>query len=397
MLITAVTFLTLSLLGLLAWILVLVRARRMVRSQPTIRAGLDHAPASMPRVSVVVPAHDEARVIDRCATSLRDQHYPDLEMIFVLDRCTDETLDILRPHADADDRVTIIENETCPDGWAGKCNAARVGAEAASGTYLLFTDADTIFEPDLVRAAVGLAETRGVALLSLLSTLTTDHAFERIAQPVATMTLVRMFPIDRIHRPDRPSRPFANGQFMLFRRDVYDAIGGHGAVSDDLLEDIAFARLVHANGGTCGAFIADGMLVCSMYSSYAAFREGWKRIFIEACKRKPGRLRKNGWRSILIGIAWPVFQLGATAVGAGLLASLPVLGGALLAVVGVGLAIQVWTLGYAYGLGGTPRTAIFWFPIGSVMVGRILLEAAADLEARRPIQWGGRAYVLEPR
>ena len=84
-------------------------------------------------------------------------------------------------------------------------------------------------------------------------------------------------------------RHFANGQFMLFRRDVYDAIGGHEAVKGELLEDIALARVVgmrrHDYAGGC--LMADGMLFCRMYRSWEAFRRGWRRIYTEAAKRKP--------------------------------------------------------------------------------------------------------------
>ncbi|NDC52379.1 MAG: glycosyltransferase [Actinobacteria bacterium] len=79
-------------------------------------------------------------------------------MIFVLDRCTDGTLAELR--AIDDPRLVIIENGSCPEDWAGKCNAARIGAARARGELLLFTDADTWFDPRLVRATVALLRGR---------------------------------------------------------------------------------------------------------------------------------------------------------------------------------------------------------------------------------------------
>ena len=165
------------------------------------------------------------------------------EVVLVLDRCTDGTLEIARRHAEADPRITIVENDSCPEGWAGKCHAAAVGARRATGAYLLFTDADTVFDPDLVRASVALAHARDLGLLSLLSTLTFTRRDEQIVQPVASMILVGLYPIDRVNRDDTP-RPFANGQFMLFRRSTYDRLGGHAAVRDSVLEDLAFASAV---------------------------------------------------------------------------------------------------------------------------------------------------------
>ena len=396
-LIIACLLLTFAATGLLFWGAVAVRVFRLRRNPPTVRNGLDlPVPDPAPRVSLVIPAHNEEDVIDECVRSLRATHYDDLEIIFVLDRCTDRTLAILTAHADADDRIRLLENDACPDDWAGKCHAAHLGARIATGDYLIFTDADTAFDPDLIRATVALAEDRGVDLVSLLSTLRCTLPFERTAQPVASMRLVAMYPINRVDRgPDR-SRPFANGQFMLFRRRAYESIGGHTAVRDDLLEDIAFARRIdHANRRGL-VLLADGMLRCAMYDSAEAFREGWKRIFIEACKRKPSRLRKQGLRAVTVGIGIPVAQLAA------LIAGLAGIGPSPWPAALVGCAIstvlvQAWALTSIYRMGGTPARYALYFPAGSWTVARILFAGARDLEARRPIRWAGREYILEPR
>jgi chlorobactene glucosyltransferase len=397
----ASVFVLASATGLVFWIAVKARVGRTVRARPTVRRGLD-APlpsGETPTVSVVVPVHNEQRVIDQCARSLRNQQYETLEIIFVLDRCTDDSAEMLQRHAAEDARVKLIHNDSCPEDWAGKCHAARLGAEGATGEYLLFTDADTSFDRELIRAAVTLARRDDIALLSLLSTLTFRHAWERSAQPVATMALIRLYPIERVNRRDpSTARPFANGQFMLFRRDDYERIGGHAAVKDDLLEDIAFARRLNDAGGRCGVYLADGMLLCSMYESLGAFRTGWKRIFIEACKRKPRRLRKNALRLVLNGIVLPANQVAAIIAGGFLLADgwMPLGSGAILLAL-AGALVQGTTLRQIYTLGGAPARSAWRYPLGAWIVARILLAAAWDLEHRRPIPWAGREYVLEPR
>ena len=284
-----------------------------------------------------------------------------------------------------------------PTAGPGKCNAARLGADRATGQWILFTDADTWFDPELVRASVAVAEERGAGLLSILSSLTYGMRFEQLAQPVASFVLVQMYPLERVDHPTR-ARPFANGQFLLFRQSVYSRIGGHAAVKDDLLEDIAFARLVHSHDERCGLVLADGMLVCSMYDSIAAFREGWKRIFIEACKRKPRRLRRLGWRVLALGIGLPLIQVVAMVVGLTLLFRGDVLLGTCLSLVSfAGLVVMMIAVAMIYGISGCPRRMAWLFPSGSWVVGRLLLSGAEDLERRRPVKWGGREYVLEPR
>ena len=164
---------------LIFWLGFFVRLLRMTKDKPTIREGLSLAIDDSKPVSIIVPAHNEERVIDKCAEALRSQSYKNIQIIFVLDRCSDKSLDILQKHAIEDDRVTIVENDSCPDDWAGKCNAARLGSESSTGDWLLFTDADTKVDKDLVRCAIASATKRGASLLSLLSSLTTENFFEK--------------------------------------------------------------------------------------------------------------------------------------------------------------------------------------------------------------------------
>ncbi len=384
--------------GAFYWGVLLVRLSIMFVGAKSARDGLGMPlPDGSPLVSVIVPVHNEAQFIDRCARGLREQDYENLQLVFVLDRCTDRTAELLAPHAAADPRVVVVENESCPEDWSGKCHAAHGGAEHATGEWLLFTDADTAFEPRLARASIALAHAEDLALLSLLSTLTYDHSFEQIAQLAASIHLSILYPIHRVDRSRRP-RPFANGQFLLFKRAWYERIGGHAALKDHLLEDIAAARMVDAQGGDTVVAFADGMLSCSMYESLAAFESGWKRIFIEACNRKPGRLRKWGWRTLAGGVLVPVVQV-ATLAGAAVAAMLgdPTLAAGMVLAVAVGVALQVTVLLRVARRTRAPFRTVLLYPLGSLVVGRVMLSAARDLQRGEPIVWGGKRYVLDPR
>lgn len=373
---------------------VAVRIVTVLSRAPQVRDGLSEAAPGegWPLVSIVVPAHNEERVIATCAACLLASDYPDFEVMFVLDRCSDRTLDLLRPFAERDRRLRIIENTACPPDWAGKCNAARVGAEHARGGYLLFTDADVRFDPALVRAAVGLMRRDRLGLLSLLPRVVSVAWYERITQPVAAFALMQMYPIDKINR-DQRRRPFANGQFLLFDRAVYEQIGGHAATKSDLLEDIAFARLVDASGARIALAMATDMLEVHMYASFAALKAGWKRIFIEASRRRVKRLRRKALLMLLLGVGTPLAQVGALAAGA---AS----GGGVLvwAAVAVawGIAAQATALAVVYRTCRVPVRDIALSPIGAAVVAYLLWQGARDLAERRPVRWGGREYRLMP-
>jgi len=391
-----------ALAGALTWVMILARVARGVGRMTWVRSGLEGEPDT-DRVAVIVPAHNEERVIEQCAARMREQDHPALRVCFVLDRCTDRTAALLRPHVEADPRLEMMEVGECPPEWAGKCHAAWAGARRVlddpqgGPEWLIFTDADTRFDSRLIRAAIRCAKVEESALLSLLPQLTIDHAFERLVQPVASMTLLRMYPIDRVDHEESP-RPFANGQFMLFRREAYASIGGHEAVRDDLLEDLAFARRMGESGRRVSLLGAGEMLTVSMYDRFDAFLNGWRRIFIEACHRKPWRLRKNALRTLFVGVVQPVLQV--TLLCWSLLSLWQ--GFTWWGLLAVALVLAAWlvhgvTLWWIYQLQGTARRWIFAYPLGCLVVAKVMLDGARDLVHRRPVRWGGRDYVLEPR
>lgn len=377
----------------------LIRIRRALTSVPLAFKGVAMARKmdALPSVCVIVPAHNEARVIERVAQSLLKVNYPDWRAVFALDRCTDDTRAIIERVTQGDARIEILEIESCPDDWAGKTNALRTAVEqsahAKGAERLLFLDADTEIHPDCIHAAVGLMHTRNLDLVSFLSTLSREHWFERIVQPMAVLELLREHPLDRVNRKERPSS-FANGQFLLFNHERYVALGGHERVKDDLLEDIAFARALKADDGRWGVFIAGEMLRCRMYGDWQAFRRGWKRIFIESTHKRPKRLRRYARQMRVVYSALPVLSVVAIAVGCVAVATTGAAAGWMACILGA-FAVALWFAAnviVSLSQGATFFSALV-SPVGAWLLGGILREAAEDLEQNRGVSWGGRVYT----
>lgn len=398
------TFSALSVAGAAYWAIVAWRVRRDGKNRPSLTEGLTGDLDHWPAVTVIIPAHNEERHAPDLLRSLLAQEYAgSIDVIFVLDRCTDGTHAALehvcteRPTHNGRISVQLVDNQHCPPDWAGKCNAAHQGAQRAKGEVLLFTDADTTFEPGVIRASVKLLHDRQLALLSVLSTVSVRHLFEAVVQPVAALQLMKIYPIGRVNDERRPM-PFANGQFMMFRREAYDQVGGHGAVKDALLEDLAFARqVVRVWKRKAGLFMSSGLVHVQMYETYPQFREGWRRIFIEAYHRNPRRLRRSGLECMLLGTGVAIASLGS--IGAGCFAWS--LGDHPLAAAGfacgaLAFVVQQLTLRRIFELVGVPRVAALGYPYASLAVARIQWRGAKDLRRGAPVQWGGRSYVLEP-
>ncbi len=407
---------------LVYWTMALWFIRLANRSMPRIRAGLD-APqpqGGWPTVSIIVPAHNEEAFIDHVLTMLRGCRYPALEIIIAADRCTDRTAEIVRRHIDetapaakapallaakapalpsrgGECTIKLIEINECPEGWSGKCHASWRGAQEARGAWLLFADADTTFHPDLIRAAVGLAHQHRLDFLSLLGSLSSARPFERTAQPVAAMSLMKMYPIHRANRNDRPGRrPFANGQFMLFRREVYEAVGTHEKIRNAILEDLRFARRLDFLGHRMGLVLADEMFKVRMYESMEEFDRGWRRIFIEAANRNIPRLLSHVWRLRFLA-AGPVAQVAALALGAAIVNRDAPLGWSLIVLAWASLLVEVAALRRAYAMQGLPWSALWRFPLGCMQTARVFRHAAADLRHERGIEWAAMRYHVREK
>lgn len=246
-------------------------------------------------VSVIVPARNEEAALGPCLRSLAEQsleldtpaphplpkdgkergthgssHPSEYEIIVVDDHSHDRTREIAGSFP-----VTVIDAEPLPEGWSGKCNACWTGAKAAKGKWLLFTDADTQHQPDSIEQALAEAQETRAALLSY-SPHQEVHGFaERALMPLVFAELARTYKPKQVSDPSSPAAA-ANGQYLLVRRDAYDAVGGHATVATAILEDVELARLVKQAGYRLQFRMSDAVRT-RMYRTFAQMWEGWTK------------------------------------------------------------------------------------------------------------------------
>lgn len=382
---------------ILWWGVIWIRVEHSMRAIPTLRLGQKLAMAHPPtgNVCVVVPAHNESRVIAGLLRSLRGETYPQMRVVLALDRCTDDTASLARAQIAGDRRFEIIEIGACPSDWTGKVHALHAAVTrsraVADAEYLLFADADTFFSPGCIASSLALMRHRKLDLLSLLSTLTHETWFERVVQTAAAFELIRQYPLT-LANALKNRRAFANGQFMLFSRNAYEGVGGHEAVKNALLEDIALARRIEATKRNAGLFLAAGLFHCRMYANWLQFRRGWKRIYIEAADRKVRRLSLSAWRIRWLGTIFPAWMLLAGFFGALIITRDAQMGWALLALWLAALVLWLGALARICAVSRAPAWTAPLHIIGAWLTANLLGEAASDLRSRKPTRWGGREY-----
>jgi len=231
------------------------------------------APApAYPQVSIIIPARNEEASLGTCLESLVAQTGVDFEIIVVNDHSTDRTREI----AASFPAVCVIDAAELPENWTGKNNAVATGARAARGIWLLFTDADTVHLPGSLARALAEAHEHNVDMLSYSPEQIAVTFWEMAVLPVVFAELARQYPPSKVSDPNSPEAA-ANGQYILVKREAYDAVGGHSAVASSILEDVALARAFKASGRKIRFRYAADAVRTRMYRNFRQLREGWTK------------------------------------------------------------------------------------------------------------------------
>ena len=222
------------------------------------------------KVSVLIPARNEELNITNCISSVLNQTYIDLEVIVLNDNSTDKTPELLKSFDDT--RLRILEGLPLELGWVGKNFACHQLQKSATGSYLLFIDADTELHKSCVASAVKFAETNATDLLSVMPRELSDSFWEKLVIPMLYFAVTVFLPFPMIERSAKKQYAMGNGQFMFFKREFYDKIGGHESLKSKIVEDVWLARRVKEFKGKLIFADANSLIKCRMYRN---FREVW--------------------------------------------------------------------------------------------------------------------------
>lgn len=347
------------------------------------------APPGSPLVSVIIPARNERRNIERCVRSVLATTYPSLEVIVVDDRSDDGTGDIARAIARGDDRLRVVEAPELPAGWFGKQWACATGVRHSRGGLLLFTDADTRHAPDLLPRAVNALRARHIDLLTVAGRQEMHSFWERVVQPqLFALLWARYGGTEHVSNTRRAADVIANGQFILIRREAYDAMGGHERVRDRVAEDLAMAQEYVRSGRRIALVFGEHQLSTHMYASLGELVAGWRKNIYAGGRTAAvgGRVGRALFPVVLIGI--PIY--GLLPIVALVLAAAGVLSAAwsLWAAIVVAFTVLSWTVVYRV-MHESPVYALA-YPLGLL----VLLVIAIGAVARgQRVEWKARTYL----
>ena len=364
-----------------------------------VRALKDIAPAqSGPPLSIIAAARNEARGIEAAVTSLLRLDYPALEIVIVNDRSTDETGAILRrlstvrlppsplrgyggpgkpdTTSETAPRLTIVNITELPDGWLGKNYALQVGADAATGDLILFTDADIVFEPTTLRRAVALLEKEHTDHLAVIP----DIAVPGVALNAfvaAFAVFFSMYARPWKVRDPRSSAHIGVGAFNLIRGEVYRAIGGHRAIAMRPDDDIKLGKLVKKHGFRQNVAVGRDLITVEWYASIGELVDGLMKNAFAGVDYSLWKVAGSSAALFLMNV-WPALAVFLTE-------------GITRALNAVSLLLIVlifWTVN------GTRVAYVLAFPAAAVLFIYIMWRSALIAITRGTIAWRGTEYPL---
>jgi chlorobactene glucosyltransferase len=351
--------------------------------EPLLRPSSDRTRS----VSIVIPARDEASNVGACLHSLLCQNGVDIRIVVVDDDSTDETAEIVAAIASEDRRVRLLHTPPLPAGWKGKVHACCTGLSAiADDEWVCFIDADVkAIHPAAIASAVDTAVGRRLDLLSLMPRQEMRSFAERLMMPCGLYILA--FSQKTSKARDGKSRDVAaTGQFMLFRRAAYEAVGGHASVRGEICEDIKLARRLKDNGWRVVLLDGSNLLSTRMYTGWDTL---WPGIAKNLGEMLGGPVRMTVMALLALAMAWaavalPVIDIYSCVGGSGwaCIALAP-------ALLGTAAALAFHIAGAIHF--GIPVWYGFLFPFGYTAGAMIGFDGLRWRLTRR-VRWKGRVY-----
>jgi chlorobactene glucosyltransferase len=309
-----------------------------------------------------------------------------MELLVVDDRSSDDTAGVVSGISDS--RLRLIHGAELPEGWYGKPWACYQGYLAATGDLLLFTDADTQHDKELIGRAAGalIQEQAGLVTVSPLQRCVTF--WERIVMPQIWFLLALRYHPPTVNRARQERDVIANGQFILTTREAYEAVGTHAAVRREVAEDLALAQAYLRHGRKLHFAFAERLMETRMYQSLSQLIEGWsKNVYLGGRRSFPHQPLLRALVPVMLIVAM-VFWLvpPALLIAAAACPLLRSLGpAALLATIA---SVLFWMamcrqmqIPVVYGLG---------YPLGAVMT--LWIVVRSTWRGARKVEWRGRIY-----
>lgn len=334
--------------------------------------------SNTPFISILIPMRNEERNVVELLDNLKKLSYPNMEVIGLDDGSTDLTAEKWLEHTEGDDRFSLKYGKSLPEGWKGKVHACDQLAAFSTGDKLLFLDADARIHPSTLQHALGVMETYQSAMVTGFPKFPTKPFLSKLLVPFQHILVLSHLPIFVANKTTKPAFTAAHGAFLFVDRQPYEAVGGHEAIKDAMVDDVMLARLYKENGLNVSLVNVTMFVECFMYETNKEVWEGFqKNIFIGVGKKV--------FPAILVVIYYlmiyllPIYYIVAYLETSYLPYLLPFVF-ILLTRIGISVATRESILN------------AFYFPLASISFSLLMFSAIYKDKSKRGYTWKGRTY-----
>jgi glycosyltransferase involved in cell wall biosynthesis len=286
-----------------AWIITTLVIGRGMSKIPFMSEAPEPTGKPLPRISILFAARDEAEKLPRALATFEHLDYPNFEIIAADDRSVDRTAAILDAAAASNANFKAVHITTLPDGWLGKPHALETAYRQSSGEWIVFTDADVRFSPQVLRKALGLAESKGWDHLTILADIDMHGFWEITAIAFFGMIFVLGSQPWRVSNP-RSRAYMGVGAFQMVRRSAYQAVGTHQRLAMEVIDDMKLGKLIKQQGFRSGLAVCQGFV-----------RVRWQNGF--------GELVRGVTKNMFAGFEFKIYFALAAIAGMSLISIVP--------------------------------------------------------------------------
>jgi len=343
-----------------------------------------------PKVSVIVPARNEEKLISKCLDSLLDQDYENYEIIVIDDSSEDATGDIIKKYAKENSKLIHVSAKPKPKDWMGKNWACMEGYQKATGELLVFTDSDTKYSKNVLSLAVSHLLSLNLDALTVIPRMLCFDNWTRITLPMLSTFLHTRFSALRVNDPSKKTGYFF-GSFYIIKKSIYEAIGTHEGVKHEIIEDGALGKKVKEGGCNLRMVRGEHLLEAVWARNKPTLWNGLKRLMVP--------LFLQG-KSIAVGIFVAVLFL--------LFMPFPILiystiffdnsmSFMILLIFSALASILIYIAGFIDATKGLQLRKIYSVlaPVGSFIVVSGFLSGMVQANSKNSISWRGRSYSMK--
>src|SRR5687767_316722 len=227
----------------ISWIYFLVYTIKSLREVPKLSVFTSYRNIVFPKVSIILPARNEERYIEKCLRSLLKQDYSNYEIIAINDSSSDRTGEIIQKYSTKNSKIIFINAEAKPEGWTGKNWACYQGYIKSTGQLFLFTDADTTHSSSTISLAVNNLLAKELDALTAIPKILANDFWTKITLPILWTLSISRYSALKANNPKTKVGYFF-GSFFIMTKKAYEAVGTHKAVKEEIVEDGALGKKV---------------------------------------------------------------------------------------------------------------------------------------------------------